>query len=195
MNLFKFGLSGSKVHGTWQDSNSTARTVTAFCGKRETAGFERWERNVRLVAEEDLCGTCFPPFRVAKFHAMRDQARRDALDPIDSLDVHEARDALKRLRRKVEGGELVDESDFKKCLHKPVSGTLTITVDLFNLDPKVRDFGNGDFLDGFVEEVYTPLSHQWSTEQVDLCWWTPEAKEGDFEESAQVASVEFEPND
>lgn len=190
MNLFKFGLSGSKVHGTWQN-DSAVRDTTALCGKRETAGFVYWERNILQVAEEDLCGTCFPPFRMAQFHTLRDQVRRDALDPIDALDVHEARDALKRIRQ--EG--FLGEDDFKRLITKPVSGTLTITVDLFNLDPKVRDFTDTDFLDGFVEEVYTPLSHQWSTEKIDLCWWTPEAKENDFEESAQVASVEFEVND
>lgn len=194
-NLFKFGFTGAKIHATIRNPDGPGTgDVSALCGKRESAPLVQWKNDILLIAEEDLCGTCFIPGRLQTFRRMKDEARVAARDPIDSLDVHEARDALKRLRRETEEGFLGEE-DFKRLLRKPVSGTLTITIDLFNLDPKVRDFSDTDFLEGFVDEVYVPLSRQWHDREVDLCWWTPEAKEGDFDDAAQVASVEFESND
>jgi len=187
--LFKF-MTGSKVHGSFQDPETTDH-VFAWCGKWEVAWHLR-ERNILIVAEEDLCGTCFVPHRMEIFRRMKNEAYDAVLDPIDSLDVHEARDALRQVRRRLdEVGEL-SEADFEHCLAKPVSGTLTITIDLFNLHPRVAEYEDHEFAAGFDEVVMSSVRDDWESQSIDLCWWTDGAKEHPFSDAAEVSSVEFE---
>lgn len=181
---------GERVHGTVSDPRETTR-IRTLCGQRDVS--YAYSPDICYVAAEDLCKSCFIPFRLDQFHRQKREARAKLQDPIDAFSLDEARGALKRIRQKVNNeGTLVDDVEFNRLLERPVSGRLTITVELRGLDPKVLDFDDVDFYEGFHTEVVEPLEAEWSRRNVALCWWNIATMDLPFKEAIEVTSVEFE---